>query len=95
MTQNILVYHIGKLMLFLRCEPYLTRDDVETLNDVIDYIKTSPDMTAAINLLNITYLGIADTPQLTRSTKLIAIRQLIGLKKYQRQYKELILQTTP
>ncbi len=83
MNQNILVYHIGKLMLFLRCEPHLTQDDAETLNDVIDYIKTSPDMASAIDLLNTTYLGIADTPKLTRSTKLIAIRQLIGLKKYQ------------
>ncbi|HIF9218049.1 TPA: hypothetical protein ACX6QF_003588 [Photobacterium damselae] len=88
MAQNILVYHIGKLMLSLRCELY----DVETLND---YIETSSDITIAINLLNITYLGIADTPQFTRSTKLIAIKQLIGLKKYQRQYKKLILQTTP
>ncbi|MGR5465208.1 hypothetical protein ACPV5G_19915 [Photobacterium damselae] len=84
MAENILVYHIGKLMLFLRCEPYLTQEDAETLNDVIDYLKTAPDINEAIALLNTTYQGISSTPKITRSTKLIAIRQLIGLKKYQR-----------
>lgn len=82
--KDFLLKNVSKLMQLLRCEPYLNSDDAETLNDIIDFLKTTSDIASAIDLLNTTYLGIVDTPHLTRSSKLIAIRQLIRLKKYQR-----------
>ncbi|MCG9780721.1 hypothetical protein [Photobacterium damselae] len=85
MALNIIVYHIGLLMLILKCEPYLNREDEETLNDVIDFIKDSSSLEESISLLTLTYKGIVDTPQISQSTKLLSIRQLIRLKMAERK----------
>lgn len=85
MALNIIVYHIGLLMLILKCEPYLSSEDEETLNDVIDFIKDSSSLEESISLLTLTYKGIVDTPKISQSTKLLSIRQLIRLKIAERK----------